>query len=192
MRTHVNLIRVTSRRDLLLESAADLFAEKGFHGVGIDDIGAAAGITGPGVYRHFPSKHALLEALVLTTLDRMLELAEQAQDLEALIDLHVSLVTEHQPLLRIWVREQAALSEEVRRSHRARRRRYEQVWRDAVAELRPELSSSELELVVGATLGMLNTSSLIDSRHDERLTADRHRADRHDVLRRLAHAAIRA
>ena len=60
------------RRELLLQSAADLFATKGYHAVGIDDIGAAAGISGPGVYRHFASKQALLEALCDRALSSML------------------------------------------------------------------------------------------------------------------------
>ena len=171
-----------TRRELLLESAADLFAEKGYHGVGIDDIGAAAGITGPGVYRHFPSKQALLETLVDRTMDRMLDLAEHAEDLESLVDLHVTLVTEQRPLVSVWVREQAALDDDVQRSLRTRMRRYEQVWRDAAAPLRPELSSDELALVVGATLAMLNTSSLIEVPLE----------DRRQVLCRLAHATLRA
>ena len=173
---------MTSRRDLLLESAADLFAEKGFHGVGIDDIGEAAGITGPGVYRHFPSKQALLETLIDMTMDRMLDLASHAADLDALVDLHVTFVTEQQALVSVWVREQAALAEEVRSSLRTRMRRYEQLWRERAAPLRPELDRQELELVVGATLAMLNTSSLIETPHPQR---------RH-VLRRLAHATLRA
>ncbi|MCU1600276.1 MAG: TetR/AcrR family transcriptional regulator [Frankiales bacterium] len=171
-----------SRRDLLLNSAAELFSEKGFHGVGIDDIGEAAGITGPGVYRHFPSKQALLETLIDSTMDRMLDLAERAQDLDALVDLHVTLVTEQKLLISVWVREQSALAEDVRRSLRTKMRRYEQVWRDAAAPLRPELEHTELALVVGATLAMLNTSSLIEAPQ----------AQRRAVLRRLAHAALRA
>jgi len=173
---------VTSRRDLLLESAADLFAEKGFHGVGIDDIGEAAGITGPGVYRHFPSKQALLETLIATTMGRMLDLAEHAEDLDALVDLHADLVTEQKALISVWVREQGALADDVGRGLRVQMRRYEQVWRDAAAPLRPELSSDELALVVGATLAMLNTSSLIEVPLE----------DRRQVLCRLAHATLRA
>lgn len=173
---------MTSRREQLLESAADLFAEKGFHGVGIDDIGEAAGITGPGVYRHFPSKQALLETLIARTMDRMLDLAEHAEDLDALVDLHATLVTEQKTLMGVWVREQAALAEDVRRSLRTQMRRYEQVWRDAAAPLRPDLSTHELNLVVGATLAMLNATSLIDAPLKER---------RH-VLCRLAHATLRA
>ena len=67
------------RRELLLQAAADLFAARGFHDVGIDDIGTAAGITGPGVYRHFASKQALLESLCDRTMDRMLGLAVRAE-----------------------------------------------------------------------------------------------------------------
>ena len=173
---------MTTRRELLLESAADLFAEKGFHAVGIDDIGEAAGITGPGVYRHFPSKQALLETLIARTMDRMLGLAEHAQDLEALVDLHVTLVTEQKTLMGVWVREQQALADDVRRPLRAQMRRYEQVWRDAAAPLRPDLSSEELNLVVGATLAMLNATSLIEGPT----------AERRHVLCRLARAALRA
>lgn len=173
---------MTTRRELLLESAADLFAERGFHGVGIDDIGAAAGITGPGVYRHFPSKQALLETLVDRTMDRMLDLAEHAADLDTLVDLHVALVTEHRQLISVWVREQSALADDVRRSLRTRMRRYEQVWRDAAAPLRPDLGTAELALVVGATLAMLNTTSLIEAPLE----------DRRHLLCRLAHATLRA
>ena len=173
---------MTTRRELLLEAAADLFVAKGYHAVGIDDIGEAAGITGPGVYRHFPSKQALLETLIDRTMDRMLDLAEHAEDLDTLVDLHVTLVTEQKLLVGVWAREQSALAEDVGRSLRLRMRRYEQVWRNAAAPLRPDLSSAELSLVVGATLAMLNASALMDVPLKER---------RH-VLCRLAHAALRA
>ena len=53
------------RRQDLLAASATLFAERGFAGVSIDDIGAAAGVSGPAVYRHFPSKQAVLGAILL-------------------------------------------------------------------------------------------------------------------------------
>lgn len=170
------------RRELLLEAAADLFAARGFHAVGIDDIGAAAGITGPGVYRHFTSKQALLESLCDRTMDRMLALAQGTDDLETLVDLHVTLVVEERALIGVWVREQRALTDDVRRSLRARMRTYEQLWRDAVAPLRADLDRDELALTVGSALAMLNTTSLIDSP----LSAQ----DRAALLRRLALAAL--
>ena len=151
------------RRALLLEAAADLFAAHGFHAVGIDDIGEAAGITGPGVYRHFPSKQALLESLCEATMDRMLGQAKGTQDLSTLVDLHVVLVVEEKALIGVWVREQRALSEDVRRSLRRRMRSYEAIWRDAVAPSRPDLDAAHLALTVGSALAMLNTTSLIDN-----------------------------
>ena len=49
-----------TRREQILAAAAELFARHGFHGVGIDDIGSAVGISGPALYRHFRSKDAML------------------------------------------------------------------------------------------------------------------------------------
>jgi AcrR family transcriptional regulator len=164
--TEANLQRVTvgvGRRELLLEAAADLFAARGYHEVGIDDIGAAAGITGPGVYRHFSSKQALLESLCDRTMDRMLGLAQRSSDLAVLVDLHVELVVRDRALIGVWVREQRALQDEVRRSLRARMRTYEGLWRDAVAPSRPDLDGAQLALLVGAVLAMLNASALIEN-----------------------------
>ena len=49
-----------SRREALLAAATRLFGERGYPAVGLGDIGAAAGIAGPSVYRHFTTKPDLL------------------------------------------------------------------------------------------------------------------------------------
>lgn len=170
------------RRELLLGAAADLFAARGFHAVGMDDIGEAAGISGPGVYRHFPSKQALLETLLERTMDRMLDTVRGLDDLDKLIDAHVELVVSDQALISVWVREQRTLAERTRQSLRLRMRTYEGIWRAATQELRPDLPPDELALTVGAALALLNTSSLIESR----LAPDARAA----VLRRQARAAL--
>ena len=54
--------RRRSRRDEILEIAVGLFAARGYHGVSMDDIGAAAGVTGPALYHHFAGKEAMLAA----------------------------------------------------------------------------------------------------------------------------------
>ena len=159
------------RRELLLQSAADLFSAKGYHAVGIDDIGAAAGISGPGVYRHFPSKQALLEALCDRATASMLEGArgitaantEPAAALEALVDLHVDFAVSRRALLGVWMREQRALSDDVRRSLRRRLRAYEEPWREVLRQLRDDLEGDEIAVAVTATLSMLNTSAIIHS-----------------------------
>src|ERR1700704_5221805 len=60
-----------NRREQILAAAAELFAHHGFHGVGIDDIGAAVGISGPALYRHFRSKDAMLGEM-LNSISRFL------------------------------------------------------------------------------------------------------------------------
>jgi AcrR family transcriptional regulator len=62
--------RLDARRAQLLAAAARLFRRHGFNGVGIDDIGAAAGVSGPAIYRHFRGKQALLAAILDCYLDR--------------------------------------------------------------------------------------------------------------------------
>lgn len=182
----------TPRREQLLQAAADLFSAKGYHAVGIDDIGAAAGISGPGVYRHFPSKVAILEALCDRALDSMLEGArgipathtEPAGALEALVDLHVDFAVARRALLGVWVREQRALSDDVRRSLRRRLRAYEQPWREVLAQLRDDLAAEEIAVAVTATLSMLNTAAIVDADVSaERLSR---------LLRRMALSALLA
>jgi AcrR family transcriptional regulator len=53
-----------ARREHLLDAAKDLVAEHGFHGVSVEAVARAAGITRPIVYRHFDDLAALLDALV--------------------------------------------------------------------------------------------------------------------------------
>lgn len=184
------LDRGLPRREQLLEAAAHLFADRGFHAVGIDDIGAAAGISGPGVYRHFPSKGALLESLCDRAMTRMLDGArgipaaheDPHAALEALVDLHVVFAVQERALIGVWVREARALSGDVRRSLRSRMRAYEQPWHEVLTRLRDDLDADEVAVVTGSTLAMLNgtafTSPTVGA---ERLEA---------LLRRMALAAL--
>lgn len=52
--------RPKNRRALIAMAAAELFCRRGYHLVGVDEIASAVGISGPAVYRHFPTKYAML------------------------------------------------------------------------------------------------------------------------------------
>ena len=52
------------RRQLIVEAAGRLFAERGHDGTRLDDVAAAAGVTKPVLYRHFDDKTALYLALL--------------------------------------------------------------------------------------------------------------------------------
>src|SRR3954470_10026693 len=87
----------SDRRDKLIAAAERLIAEKGFQAVRIEDIGAAAGVSGPAVYRHFPNKEALLVELLVGISTRLLAGArdvvaaadEPAEALTGLIEFHL-------------------------------------------------------------------------------------------------------
>jgi AcrR family transcriptional regulator len=61
--------RSAARRQEILSASARLFRQRGFVAVGVDDIGAAVGVSGPAVYRHFRSKQDLLAEVILNFLD---------------------------------------------------------------------------------------------------------------------------
>src|SRR5256714_12225567 len=91
--------RRRSRRDEILEIAVGLFATRGYHGVSMDDIGAAAGVTGPALYHHFAGKEAMIVAALNPVSEGLLEggrarvaaHVDAAQHaLEALVEFHVA------------------------------------------------------------------------------------------------------
>lgn len=70
------------RTDEILDAASELFFDRGYSTVSVDDIGAAVGISGPSVYRHFPSKASIL--LGITSRSRaMLEIGTLAAEAAA-------------------------------------------------------------------------------------------------------------
>lgn len=178
------------RREQLLEAAARLFADRGYYDVGIDDIGAAVGISGPGVYRHFPGKQALLGELCDRGMTRMLTGARRipsnhdtaSSALDALVDLHVNFAVRERALIAVWTRETRALEETVRRSLRRRMKAYEDLWAAALAPLRDDLDPAEVRGVAVLTLALLNGSAVSSLEVTPEVRAR--------LLRRMALAAL--
>jgi len=54
----------SARRRQLMEAASEIFVERGYHSAGMDEIAAAAGVSKPVLYQHFPSKLDLYIAVV--------------------------------------------------------------------------------------------------------------------------------
>jgi AcrR family transcriptional regulator len=56
--------RTRASREKIIRAATEFFAQQGFHGAKMADIAQSAGLTGPGLLHHFPSKtHLLMEVL---------------------------------------------------------------------------------------------------------------------------------
>jgi AcrR family transcriptional regulator len=161
----------SSRRDAILAAALELFRRRGFHAVGIDEIGTAAGISGPAVYRHFRSKLAVLVALFDSISERMLDGARKIaadglppeETLERLVALQVTFAVEERALLAVWIGDRRSLPEEDSRRIGRRQVEYVGEWTSAVARLRPELSAGEVETVVYAAIGAINSVAFRDA-----------------------------
>ena len=88
---------MSPRRQQILDIAADLFAQRGFHGVSVADLGAACGVSGPALYKHFPSKDAVLAEMLVSISEELLSVgrrrveaaATPADAVEALIEWHI-------------------------------------------------------------------------------------------------------
>ncbi|MDD6194562.1 MAG: TetR/AcrR family transcriptional regulator [Lachnospiraceae bacterium] len=57
-------------KERILETVIDLFSEKGYDGVGVDEIAESIGMKGPSLYRHFKGKEAILDAVISIGEDR--------------------------------------------------------------------------------------------------------------------------
>ncbi|MGD9526601.1 TetR/AcrR family transcriptional regulator [Pseudonocardia sp.] len=154
------------RRERILAAAAELASRRGFHDIGLADIGAEAGIVGSGVYRHFPNKDAILVALLDRGMTRLADgaaavLAAASDDREALSGLvrdHIRVAIEHREILAVYHREIHNLPEEQRRALRRRQRHYVEDWVHALAPLRRDLADGELRLAVHAAIGAVQST----------------------------------
>ncbi len=144
-----------SRRDDIVAAAAALFAQRGYAAVGMDDIGVAAGITGPGIYRHFPSKAAVLAAVFAQIIEVVA--APPDGDLEVLINTYAAGVASRRDLMGVFVREVHHLPDEHRRLLDDSQRTLVRRWRTAVADAHPDWPSERVRTAVHACFGLLNS-----------------------------------
>lgn len=158
-------IRDPERKSRIMNAAADLLARKGYHAVSIAEIGAAAGITGSGVYRHFDSKSAVLVALFDQIIDDLLR--DQKHVLETTTDLgkaldqliagQVEFVVGKRELAQVYHNEINSLPEEDRRRLRRKQRLYLEEWVHLVNEMRTELSDADSRTLVHAAIGAIQS-----------------------------------
>lgn len=178
-----------SRRDQILEVAAPLFAERGFHGVSIDDLGSALGLTGPALYRYFESKDAVLAALLVgisrSLLDGGRVRVEAAVDpegaLDSLIDWHVSFALENPALITVQSRDLASLTGPEQRTVRRLQRQYVEIWVDAIRALHRPVDDDTARAAAHAVFGLINSTP-----HSARLD----RTAMSGLLRQMSHGAL--
>jgi AcrR family transcriptional regulator len=186
---------VENRREQILREAARLFAERGFHGVGVDEIGAAVGISGPGLYRHFPGKDAMLAELLVGISDRLLtagrmrvaETPDPAGALDALIRGHIDFAIDDRPLITLHDRELDRLRESDRKLVRQLQRQYVEEWVGVVRRVYSAATELEARAAVHAVFGLLNSTPHLGGQG-----AEPDRAATAALLHRLALSALEA
>lgn len=155
----------SDRRFQLLAAAERLFAERGFLAVRLEDIGAAAGVSGPAIYRHFPNKESLLVELLVGVSARLLagardvttRSANLAAALDGLIEFHLDFAL-GEALIRIQDRDLAHLPAVAERQVRKAQRQYVEVWVGVLRELNPGLAEADARLMAHAVFGLLNST----------------------------------
>jgi AcrR family transcriptional regulator len=154
------------RREALLDAAASLFADRGFTRVSLEDLGAAVGVSGPAVYRHFEGKQAVLGAL-LVGVSQLLSsggraVVDSARDdaaaLTALIAFHVDFALANADVIRVQDRDLDSLAEPDRHSVRALQRSYVELWVDVLGRLRPAEERAALRTRAHAAFGLINST----------------------------------
>lgn len=153
----------TDRPRAILDAALELFGEHGFAGVGVDRIGARAGVPGPHIYRHFSGKDELLATLVDEAMDRLLGLTEPEGDgdpraeLARLVRGHVRFALDDRALLAIYAQEARSLPEADRRRTRRRQRAYVERWVRTLRRCHPERADVELEAAAHGAIGHIQS-----------------------------------
>jgi AcrR family transcriptional regulator len=183
--------RRRSRRDEILEIAVGLFAARGYHGVSMDDIGSAAGVTGPALYHHFAGKEAMLVAALIPVSEQLLaggqqRIAEHSgrprAALAALVEFHVDFALANPAVIALHLHELDRLPEVPRRQIRRLQRLYVEEWVTTLTALRAELSAGEARVLAHAAFGLMNSTPFLGGE------IDRHR--RAELLRASARAAL--
>ena len=160
----------------------------------MDDIGSAAGVTGPALYHHFAGKEAMLVAALIPVSEGLLRggkdrVARHPADARAaladLIDFHVEFALENPAVIAVHLHELDRLPEEPRRQIRRLQRLYVEEWVAVLGILRPELSAGEARVLAHSAFGLMNSTPFLGGEVDR----DRRAALLRDAA---AHALVRA
>lgn len=173
-----------------MEATATLVAERGYHQVGVDEIGAAAGVTGAAIYRHFSGKQELLVAVIERAVDALMGEARRivgtapspAAAIDALVSAHVRFALTETALITVYDQEAHNLADVPRRRLRRQQRAYTELWIDELAKVVPDEPHDALRVVVQGVFGLVN--SVAD--HHVRLAGD----GAADLLGTMARASL--
>ncbi|MFC3242093.1 TetR/AcrR family transcriptional regulator [Gordonia humi] len=151
------------RRSEILDAAARLFSERGYGPVTVDEIGAAVGITGPSVYKHFPSKATILieigrrsgARLEVGVIAAYSAGSDDTERLALMVDSYVGAITS-MPDLSVSFNNASALADDPSsRELLDIQRRYVRRWSTLMTSIH-EIGDAEAAVAVHAALSIVN------------------------------------
>lgn len=156
--------RPVNRREQLLVTAVRLFHERGFDNVSTDQLGAAVGIAGPSLYKHFPTKAELLAAALVRCRDRLwhevgtalADATDPAQALDRGLTAYIDFALRHHHYLGAMVSETDRLPEPDRKAALDFRRDFLRVWVGLLQQIRPDYDQAEARIRVHAMFALVN------------------------------------
>jgi AcrR family transcriptional regulator len=168
--------RLLRRADKIVDAAASVFAERGYHGTSTQAIADVLGLRQASLYYYFPSKEAALELVCDKGVDGFVERAERIVagegaalgKLAQLIQSHLSANHARRDYVKVFINERRYLADAARRRIGRKGRRIERCFEDVIragideGSIRPDVDA---RLAMLAVLGMLN--SVINWRRDD-------------------------
>lgn len=153
-------------RDDILDAAAQIFRQKGYHAASMQDIAEAVNLQKASLYYHVSSKQEIL----INLLDRALELLFERisaistqslptdEKLRQMMQAYLGALTEQIDLAAVLLLEHRSLDPELHARHVPNRDRFEALWRDLIRQGVQDgtLTCSDPSLAARALLGMMN------------------------------------
>jgi AcrR family transcriptional regulator len=166
-----NSRRRDARRERILDAAAEIFRRRGFGTANIDEIGAAAGVSGPAVYYYFDTKADLLAAVFFRLGDEMVLARDKAlsgvvdpqEILSVLVATYINSVLKRRDLIPLLYQDDQHLPPDAFVESRRRRRSWYQFWGRALKQARPELTEREADTIAAGAMWLIHSVAFHDS-----------------------------
>ncbi|MFI2558926.1 TetR/AcrR family transcriptional regulator [Nocardia farcinica] len=144
--------RPRNRRALIVAAARELFLADGYALVSMSDVARAVNVSASALYRHFPSKAALLTTVVVDEMQPLREVCSaEPRDIDTLAGQLAAACSERRQLGALWLRETRGLSGESYRELRGEVRSTVDGLSRAIGGLRPELEPEDVHFVATCT-----------------------------------------
>lgn len=153
-------------REDILDAAAQVFRQKGFHGASMSDIAGVVNLQKASLYHHVSSKQEILLALLDRALgmltDHIAGVASQSipvdQKLRQMIHAYLSALADNSDLSAVLLFEHRSLDKKSHARHVPQRDKFEALWRDVINEgVRSKIfECADVDMAVRALMGVMN------------------------------------